>query len=232
MDQDVEPEERADPAVAAFEALRREVALLNVAIAGLAAERAAAPDYNETLGEIAKGVSLAVGRLGKILVSPALAMSPTEVAQRIAAAGEAARRQDRAALHQAQERFARATNDLERWIDGARLATNQNRRLGQIACAGIVTGLLLGAWLPGAVARVAPERWAWPEKMAAHVLRMAPWPAGERMLAVADPMRWRAMRAARSDRLALGDCAAGLSLETAARPRPSHMRAHVRPPVR
>lgn len=210
MDQDVEPEERADPAVAAFEALRREVALLNVAVAGLAADRAAAPDYNETLGEIAKGVSLAVGRLGKILVSPALAMSPSEVAQRIAAAGEAARRQDRAALQQAQESFAGATSDLERWIDGARLATDQNQRLGQIACVGIVTGLLLGAWLPGAVARVAPERWAWPEKMAAHVLRMDPWPAGERMLATADPKRWEALGAAWTDYRAEERCASRL----------------------
>lgn len=59
MEQGGGPADPAD-AAAAFEALRREVALLNVAVAGLAAERRPAPDYSETLGEIAKGVSVAV----------------------------------------------------------------------------------------------------------------------------------------------------------------------------
>lgn len=83
--------ESAD-AAAAFEALRREVALLNVAVGGLAAERAPAPDYSETLGEIAKGVSVAVGRLGKVMTSPAFALSPADLARQVAAAGEEARR--------------------------------------------------------------------------------------------------------------------------------------------
>lgn len=73
MDQDTGREEPVDPAAVAFEALRREVALLNVALAGLAAERASAPDYSETLGEIAQGVRVAVGRIGKLAASPARA---------------------------------------------------------------------------------------------------------------------------------------------------------------
>ncbi|WP_168073338.1 hypothetical protein [Caulobacter sp. SSI4214] len=91
MEQDIGADEPVD-AAAAFEALRREVALLNVAVAGLAAERTPTPDYSETLGEIAKGVSVAVGRLGKIMASPAFAQSPADLAGQIAAGGEEIRR--------------------------------------------------------------------------------------------------------------------------------------------
>lgn len=191
MDEEIGSEAPVDPAAAAFEALRREVALLNVAVAGLAAERAAAPDYSETLGEISKGVSMAVGRLGKVLTSPALALSPAEVARQIAAAGDEARRQDRAVLQQAQEGLQRAMGDLVGWIDRARLASAQNWRLAQVALAGFLAGAVLGVLLPGVVARASPQQWAWPEKMAAHVLRRDLWSAGERLLQIADARRWQ-----------------------------------------
>lgn len=193
MEQDVGAGEPADAAVA-FEALRREVALLNVAVAGLAAERAPAPDYSETLGEIAKGVSVAVGRLGKVMTSPAFALSPAELARQIAAAGDEARRQDRLALHQAREGLQQAVGDLRGWVNTARLARQQNRRLIQMALIGMLAGGLLGGWLPGAVARAAPDQWAWPEKMAAHTLRRDLWPAGERLLETADARRWQDSR--------------------------------------
>ncbi|PXA77563.1 hypothetical protein DMC25_23075 [Caulobacter sp. D4A] len=194
MEHEIGSEAQGDPAAAAFEALRREVALLNVAVAGLAAERAAAPDYSETLGEIYKGLSVVGARLGKVMASPALALSPAEVARQIAAAGEEARRQDRATLNQAQEGLRRATGDLDAWVDRARLASVQNWRLVQAAVAGLLVGAVLGVLLPNVVARAAPERWAWPEKRAAHVLRRDLWSAGERLLQTADAGRWRDSR--------------------------------------
>jgi hypothetical protein len=198
MEQDVAPAEAAD-AAAAFEALRREVALLNVAVAGLAADRAPAPDYSETLGEIAKGVSVAVGWLGKVLASPALALGPAEIAQRIAAAGDEARRLDHVAFDQARNGLERVTREISGLVDGARLAGLQQRRLFQVALAGAFVGALLGVLLPGAVARLAPARWAWPEVLAARVLRRDTWSAGERMLAVSDTARWQALKTCRSD---------------------------------
>ena len=189
MEQDVGPAESAD-AAAAFEALRREVALLNAAVAGLAAERASTPDYSETLGEIAKGVSVAVGRLGKVMTSPAFVLSPADLARQIAGAGDEARRQDRVTLHQAQEVLQRATGDLRGWVNTARLARLQNRRLIEVAFIGILAGSLMGVWLPGVVARAAPGQWAWPEKMAARTLRRDLWPAGERLLKIADARKW------------------------------------------
>ena len=55
MDQDMRSEEAADPATVAFEALRREVALLNVAVAGLAAERAPPPETRARSGAMYDG---------------------------------------------------------------------------------------------------------------------------------------------------------------------------------
>lgn len=203
MKQDVAPAEPAD-AAAAFEALRREVALLNVAVAGLAAERAPAPDYSETLGEIAKGVSVAVGRLSKVMTSPAFALSPADLARQIAAAGDEARRQDRATVHQAQEALQRSTRDLDGWVDRARLASAQNWRLVQSAAVGVVAGAILYASVSTMVVNAAPAAWAWPEKMAARMLRQDEWSAGERLQMRADPERWRSVHAIRScDRINL-----------------------------
>ena len=196
MDQDIGSEAPADPAAVAFDALRREVALLNVALGGLAADRAPAPDYSETLGEIAQGVRVAVGRIGKLATSPALAVTPAEIAQQITAAGDEARRQDRATLHQAQEMLQRAAGDLRGWVDTARLASVQNWRLLQVALAGVVGGAVLGASAPAIITQAAPEAWAWPEKRAARMLHRDMWPAGERLLAVADPQRWQQMQTA------------------------------------
>lgn len=207
MDQDIGSEPPVDPAAVAFEALRREVALLNVALAGLAAERASAPDYSETLGEIAQGVRVAVGRIGKLTTSPALAITPAEMARQITAAGDEARRQDRAALHQARDSLQRAADDLRGWIDTARLTSLQNWRLLQAALAGLIGGAVLGASFPAIVAQAAPGAWAWPEKRAARVLHRDMWSAGERMLSVADSKRFRAMRAACGDGLSDENCA-------------------------
>jgi hypothetical protein len=211
MDQDIEPEEPVDPAAVAFEALRREVALLNVALAGLAAERASATDYSETLGEIVKGIGVAVGGMGKLASSPALSLTPAEIGRQISEAGEQGRLQDRAALHQAQDMLQRAAGDLRGWIDAARLASVQNWRLLQVALAGLIGGGVLGASLPTAVVQAAPEQWAWPEKRAARVLHRDMWSAGERMLSVADPDRWREIQTARrivgQNREALARCA-------------------------
>ena len=197
MDQDIGSEAPVDPAAVAFEALRREVALLNVALAGLAAERASAPDYSDTLGEIAQGVRVSVGRLGKLAMSPALAATPSEIAQQITAAGNEARRQDRATLHQAQEMLQRAAGDLHGWVDTARLASVQNWRLLQAAFIGVISGAVLGTCFPVIVAQATPAQWAWPERRAARALHRDMWTAGERLLAVDDPQRWQEVQTAR-----------------------------------
>jgi hypothetical protein len=221
MDQEIGEKEPADPAAVAFEALRREVALLHAAMLGLTAERASAPDYSETLGEIAQGVAVAVARMGKLASSPALSLTPAEIGRQIGEAGDEARRQDRAALHQAQERLQRAASDLRGVVDTARLASVQNWRLLQAALAGVVGGAVLSASLPTVVTQAAPEQWAWPERRAARVLDRDMWSAGERMLSVADPQHWREVEAGRrivsQNREVLARCVAAKKTEGEAR---------------
>jgi len=94
-------------AAEAFEAMCVELALLRRAVEGLAAERGAidVPDYTETLGRMQQGVDATAARVALIndviVRSPALAMTPEQMAQRIAAVGNAARREDQAALAKA-----------------------------------------------------------------------------------------------------------------------------------
>ncbi|QUD89550.1 DUF6118 family protein [Phenylobacterium montanum] len=190
MEQQSDLEEPVDSAALAFEGLRREVALLNVAIGGLAAERASAPDYSESLAEIVQQVSRIAGGMGKLSGAPALQLTPDDVGRRIVLAGTEARRQEQAALQGAQASLERAAADLRGCAASARLAGVQNLRLLQVGAAALMVGAVLGVFLPGVVVRSVPGRWAWPEKMAAGLLHRDLWSAGERLLLVADPDRW------------------------------------------
>ena len=65
------------------------------------------------------------------------------------------------------------------------------RRIGGAAAGAFLIGILVCAVLPGAVDRSVPASWYWPERRATHSMRMEPWPAGERLMQLADPARWR-----------------------------------------
>jgi hypothetical protein len=201
MDQDpdlIDQGEAGDPAALAFEALRREVTVLTAAVTTLAAQQGSIPDYSESLGQIAGDLARIAKGVDQLAASPALALTPREVVQQIAWAGTEARRQDHEALQAALGGLERATGDLRAWMASARLASLQNVRLVQVGLAGLLGGMVLGVLVPGAIANRAPERWAWPEKMAASLMHRDLWSAGERMLAVADPARWRAMQGAQA----------------------------------
>ncbi|QUD87517.1 DUF6118 family protein [Phenylobacterium montanum] len=198
MEQQSDLEEPVDSAALAFEGLRREVALLNVAIGGLAAERASSPDYSQSLAEIVQQVSRIAGGMRKFSEAPALQLTPDDVGRRIALAGTEARRQEQAALQGAKASLERAAAGVSSCAASARLAGLQNRRLLQVGAAALVFGAVLGVVLPGVVARSVPGRWAWPERMAAGLLHRDLWSAGERLLSVADPDRWGRMQAAQA----------------------------------
>ena len=190
-------------AAEAFEAMCVELALLRRAVEGLAAERGAIdfPDYTETLGRMQKGVDATADRIAAIndviARSPALAMTPEQMAQRIAAAGNAARREDQAALAKAGEDKARVMAEL-RAIAGSAwtLAEQKNRQLW-FGLGGVAAGILAWAILPGLIAReIAPASWQWPERMAARTLDLPRWEAGQRMMQSADPAAFRTIVAA------------------------------------
>ena len=190
-------------AAEAFEAMCVELALLRRAVEGLAAERGAIdfPDYTETLGRMQKGVDATADRIAAIndviARSPALAMTPEQMAQRIAAAGNAARREDQAALAKAGEDKARVMAEL-RAIAGSAwtLAEQKNRQLW-FGLGGVAIGVVAWAIVPGFVAReIAPASWQWPERMAARTLDLPRWEAGQQMMQSASPTAFRGIVAA------------------------------------
>ncbi|MGI8367436.1 DUF6118 family protein, partial [Sphingomonas paucimobilis] len=164
-------------AAEAFEAMRGELALLRRAVEGLAAERGGVdiPDYSETLGRMQQGVDATADRIALIndvlARSPALAMTPEQMAQRIAAAGNAARREDQAALAKAGEDKARVMAELRAVTGSAWTRAEQKNRQLWFGLGGVAAGILAWAILPGLIAReIAPASWQWPERMAARTL--------------------------------------------------------------
>ncbi|EZP70182.1 hypothetical protein BV97_05506 [Novosphingobium resinovorum] len=190
-------------AAEAFEAMRGELALLRRAVEGLAAERGAIdmPDYSETFGVLQQGVNTTgenIARIAQFLkAAPALAMTPEQMAQRIAAAGSAARREDQAALAKAGEDKARVMAELRAIAGSAWTRADQKNRQLWFGLGGAAIGLVAWAILPGLVAReIAPASWQWPERMAAQTLDLPRWEAGQRMMQSASPAAFSAIVAA------------------------------------
>lgn len=153
-----------------------------------------------------------VARIGQFLkAAPALAMTPEQMAQRIAAAGSAARREDQAALAKAGEDKARIMADLRAIAGSAWTRADQKNRQLWFALGGVAAGILAWAIVPGLVAReIAPASWQWPERMAARTLDLPRWEAGQRMIKSASPTAFRAIvgadRIVTANRAAIEGC--------------------------
>jgi hypothetical protein len=206
MDDDIQeggdPAEAFDRLRAVIEGQNRELALLRRAVEGLAAERAHidVPDYSETLGRMQQGVDATADRIAVIndviARSPALAMTPEQMAQRIAAAGNAARREDQAALAKAGEDKARIMAELRAVAGSAWTRADQKNRQLWFGLGGMAIGILAWSILPGLVARdVAPASWQWPERMAARTLDLPMWEGAQRMMRAASPEAYAAIAA-------------------------------------
>ena len=204
MDDDMQeggdPAEAFDRLRAVIEGQDRELALLRRAVEGLAAERAHidVPDYTETLGRMQQGVDATAERIAVIndviARSPALAMTPEQMAQRIASAGNAARREDQAALAKAGEDKARVMAELRAVAGSAWTRAEQKNRQLWFGLGGAAVGILACAVLPGLIARdLAPASWQWPERMAARTLRLPMWDAGRQLAATSSPETWNTM---------------------------------------
>lgn len=204
MDDDIQdggdPAEAFDRLRAVVEGQDRELALLRRAVEGLAAERAHidVPDYSETLGRMQQGVDATADRIAVmndvIARSPALAMTPEQMAQRIAAAGNTARREDQAALAKAGEDKARVMAELRAVAGSAWTRADQKNRQLWFGLGGAAIGVLAWAILPGLVAReITPASWQWPERMAGRTLDMPRWEGGQRMMQSASPAAFSAI---------------------------------------
>lgn len=180
-----------DPAAQAFAALGEKIDLLEAAVTGLAAKRDAAPDYSDTLGEIAALLEKMRVAINGFAHTPAMKLTPAAMAAEIAAAGTKARASDSAIIEKARVRFDDAAYRLEQLAGIVATIREQRRRLLWTAGGGLLAGMFLWSFLPGVVLRALPQNWHMPENMARHIIgEPTLWEAGSRLIRAGDPESW------------------------------------------
>jgi hypothetical protein len=190
------PASETDPA-AAFAHLAEKVDALEGAIATLAAKSEAAPDYSETLGTIAHNLNAYGAMVKAMRQSPALHLTPDEMAARIAAAGEQARAEDGRSIMQARETLDSAAESLKKLGVDVATAGEQRLHLLLAAIAGALAGVLLWSFLLDDIVRALPQDWRIPESMATRTLGpSSPWEAGSHLMRVDNPRAWVALNEA------------------------------------
>lgn len=195
-----------DPATQAFTALGQKIDLLEAAVAGLVAKRDAAPDYSETLGEIAALLEKMRTAINDVARSPAMRVAPRTMAAEITAAGTTARAADSALVDKARKQLDDAVHRIERLTGVAATILEQRRRLLWAAGGGLFAGMLLWSFLPGVILRTLPQSWHMPENMARHIIgEPTLWEAGSRLMRADNPDRWQAIIGAAEMRRINGD---------------------------
>ncbi len=185
------PEPRASAAAEAFARLEAQVARLDGRVAmmtraleHIAIERQSieVPDYSSTLGKIGSVLTDIGKRLKTIEQSPALEITPENMAERITEAASAAREIDRAIIRKAQELQQQTNADSNKVIGRVRTRTEHRR---QLLCCGLSVAIavsLLDLVYPGWPANLGPQSWHWPERVARRALgEPTMWDAGIRL---------------------------------------------------
>ena len=229
MDSPTTPD--TDPAARAFAELGQKVDLLEAAVTGLAAKRDAAPDYSETLGEIAALLEKMRAAINGFARTPAMQLTPDAMAAEIAAAGASARASDGAAMDQARVRFDNAAYRIEQLAGTVAAVREQRRRLLWATGSGLFAGMLLWSFLPGVVLRAMPQSWHMPESMAAHIIgEPTLWEAGSRLMHADSPQTWQAIVAATDMRRDNRDVIAACERKATAGRRSVQCAVRVEPP--
>lgn len=199
-------------AAEAFEGVRAEIALLRRAVERLAAEKAELeiPDYSETLGHTDRAVTVLAQRVDLLAKSAALSLTPETIGQQITKAASTVRTEDQRTIVAARAGLEQATSRLDGFVASARREGRQNRWLAWTALAGVFLGMLLWAVFAGVAARAAPERWRWPERIAARTMRLPGWEAGKRLMVTDSPTSFNSIllanRLVTANRDAIGAC--------------------------
>lgn len=171
-------------AAEAFEQLPREVAELGVQIERLPTRmRSKAPDFSETFAAV-------IGGIRKIEAHPALQLTPERFNSQAKEAAEALRRVIEPDLRHAVAAVDHASRDVARFAGELRSREAQRNAVVYAGAGGLVVGMVLWAILAGPLARLLPQSWQVPEKMAAATLHLDRWDAGSRLMQSADPASW------------------------------------------
>lgn len=134
-----------DPAALAFDQLARQIAFLRVGIEHLVAapNKIDIPDYTDTLAELREGMVGLVTHYRELTARPALAITPDQLAEQIAAAGADARRAEQLALAKATSDNATLSRELSRYLEQARTAQEQWKWVLWTAGLSFAAGLML-----------------------------------------------------------------------------------------
>ena len=184
---DLDPPE--DIAAALGEVSNR-LALLERAIAGLAADRARIPDYSETLGELSKRIGAAAQAITDIRGMPLLRMAGAEWGTEFARAATTARHDDHMLLSRAMGSLDEATRQFSTVAGSARRAERQQHWLRAAGVGGLVLGIAIAVGVFVGAQRIR-DHFVSPEKRAAEVLGLGELSAGEHLIQAASPELWQ-----------------------------------------
>ena len=189
--QEPQPAPADDPAAAAFEELRREVAMVHRAMSGLAAERISIPDYSETLGQILQASTTSAHRFKELKELPALHLTPEIIGRQINTAAEVSRRTHQAVLTEASVVLQQTAKDLSRHLQSVRTAKSQRIWLAATGTICLIVGIALGVVIAGRAERSYPADHQSPEAKAAAILGVDQTSAGEHLIQTSAPQLWQ-----------------------------------------
>jgi hypothetical protein len=206
------PAEVIDDPEVAFDAMGRKLAGLTAAVEGFAARQQElhARDYGPDLAKIHERQDKVKAAILTLNERPAMQLTPDMIASQIKAAGEQGRAADHQAWSNANQQLGYAIQSLNGVVASARAAKVQRLWIAGAAAAALLVGFAFGTVMPTRIAQAVPESWHWSEANAAHILQRDGWAAGERLLQVSDPVRWKnlteATRIAEQNAKALANC--------------------------
>ena len=182
-------QQEAQDAAEAFEQLRDEVAALRAAIDDLPKKiRGKAQDYSQTLAAI-------VYLLKKIESHPAMQLTPERFNSQAKEAAMAIRRVIEPDLQHVVAAVDHSSREVARFAGDLRSREAQRNAVVYAVAGGFGAGVVLWAILAGPIARMLPQAWQVPEKMAAATLHLDRWAAGSRIMQSADPRSWKTVTA-------------------------------------
>jgi len=181
-----------DPEVA-FDAMTRKLAGLTATVDGFAARQQElhGRDYGPDFAGIHERLDKASVAVRTLSERPAMQLTPVMIASQIRTAGEQGRAADHQAWSIANQQLGNTIQSLNCVVASARTAEKQRLWVAGAAAAALVIGFALGTVVPTRIAQAVPERWHWPEANAARILQRDGWGAGERLLQVSNPARWK-----------------------------------------
>ncbi|AOG02557.1 hypothetical protein BSY18_4164 (plasmid) [Blastomonas sp. RAC04] len=194
----LDPDAERIPLEQALEAVARRLAGVTAAVDGVAERQQdlRGRDYGEDLALIHQSCEDLRETIDALAQKPALALTPEMIGRQIEATGRQVRKDADLALAAVHINLQNAISALARITGSVRTVRQHNQWLAGAAGLALVLGAMGGAIFLPAIDWVVPQSWLWPEKRATSALNRNGWAAGERLLLVSDPERWKAIQAA------------------------------------